>query len=887
MESYMKCNCKTYNGGGCTISRASSIEQSQLSELNGTKRQDDSSRYDYETAILPPLGGNSQRNLKLRKFVISPHDHHYRVWEMFLVSLVVYTACVSPFELGFIDSPPVALSISDNVVNGLFAIDIILTFFVAYLDSDSYLFVDDHKRIAWRYTRAGLVLDVISVIPSELALKISPPPFRIYGLFNMLRLWRLKRVGKVFARLEKDETFSYFWIRCAKLACVSFFSVHCAGCIFYMLAVQYKYPQKTWIGSVYEDFLQDSIWNSYVKSVYWATTTMATVGYGDLHPQTTREMIFGTCFMLFNLGLGSYIIGNMTYLIVDANSRTRKYRDSIGAVSSFVHRNGLPDRLKDQMLAHLKLKFRIDSQQLQPQEVISQYPKAVRSGILTHLFYPLVDKVYLFRGVSSDLLLELVSNMKAEYFPPKEDIILQKEAPTDFYIVASGAVDLLVVTNGVEQVVGEAKAGDLFGEISVVCYRPQLFTARTKRLSQLLRLDRTTFFNMFQANVKDGSIVANNLLKYLKEQNHPILERVLLETETMLARGRTELPLSLCFATLRGDDLLLRQLLKRGLDPNETDDNGRTPLHIAALNGSINCALLLLDHGADPNQRDSNGSVPLWEALLYGHESLVKLFADNGATLQPGDMGQFACIATEQNNLHLLKQIIELKGDVTLPGHDGTTPLHIAVSNGNSEIAKFLIENGAYADKPDSNGWTPRALAEQQGHDGIKSLFHIESKSSDDTRAVVIQMPEERQGVRFLEKYSSEPLMLPLPYESSPSPSVTNTLLPSQQTLRRRRPKSSDGSLFHLCPPGHTGYDVDVLTPVAETKCAETQFGIGSLGKEDAAVGKVIRLPDNIQRLLEIGVQQIGLETNDGGQVEGTELIRDAHGFALKIVGTW
>ena len=33
-----------------------------------------------------------------------------------------------------------------------------------------------------------------------------------------------------------------------------------------------------------------------------------------------------------------------------------------------------------------------------------------------------------------------VAEMKAEYFPPKEDVILQNEAPTDFYILVTGAV---------------------------------------------------------------------------------------------------------------------------------------------------------------------------------------------------------------------------------------------------------------------------------------------------------------------------------------------------------------------------------------------------------------------------------------------------------------
>lgn len=30
--------------------------------------------------------------------------------------------------------------------------------------------------------------------------------------------------------------------------------------------------------------------------------------------------------------------------------------------------------------------------------------------------------------------------MKPEYFPPKEDVILQNEAPTDFYILVTGSV---------------------------------------------------------------------------------------------------------------------------------------------------------------------------------------------------------------------------------------------------------------------------------------------------------------------------------------------------------------------------------------------------------------------------------------------------------------
>lgn len=39
----------------------------------------------------------------------------------------------------------------DLVVDAFFAIDIILTFFIAYLDKDTYLLVDDQKKIAMRF----------------------------------------------------------------------------------------------------------------------------------------------------------------------------------------------------------------------------------------------------------------------------------------------------------------------------------------------------------------------------------------------------------------------------------------------------------------------------------------------------------------------------------------------------------------------------------------------------------------------------------------------------------------------------------------------------------------------------------------------------------------
>lgn len=874
-------------GGGGGKGSLPFSSASDFGRHNNISRDERSSYGSLSAGILPSLGAHTNRNTKVRRFIISPFDSRYRLWETFLVFSVFYTAWVSLFEFGFLDKPTPRLSITDNVVNGFFAIDIILTFFVAYLDKATYLLVDEPKLIAWRYAKTWLVFDVISTIPYELAKIILPSPVNEYGFFNMLRLWRLRRVSAMFARVEKDRHFSYFWVRCAKLIYVTLFAVHCAGCFYYRLADHYKDPQKTWIGiSLGGDFKKQSLWIRYVTTIYWSITTLTTTGYGDLHPVNTQEMVFVTFYMLFNLGLTSYLIGNMTNLVVHITSRTRQFRESIKGASSFGQRNQLPPRLQDQMLAHLCLKFRTNSEGLQQQETLDALPKAIRSSISHFLFYSVVDNVYLFRGVSNDLLFQLVSEMKAEYFPPKEDVILQNEAPTDFYILVTGTVDLIIQKNATEHVVGELKTGDVCGEIGVLCYRPQVFTVRTKRLSQLLRLNRTSFLNIVKANVGDGTIIMNNLLQHLKEWRDPLMEAVLTDTEHILAQGRMDLPLSLCFAAMRGDDLLLHKLLRQGMDPNELDSNGRTALHIAASKGSVDCVLVLLDYGADPNKKDSEGNVPLWDALLGRHESVIKLLRDNGAKLSAGDVGQFACFAVEQNNLDLLKDIINHGGDITLLNSLGTTALHTAISEENTEIVKFLVDQGADIDKPDVHGWTPRSLAEYQGHEEIKALFQTMKETGNQP----VSVPETHGGL-YLNKYQSEPTVAVFTPEVDPKTNVKEVRWSVGQ--QRRRGNSFHNSLVGIMSAANRPTEGESgLLPYSRSFTNPSNLGSNrtrvtiSCPEKGEVAGRLTFLPDSLQELLALGTQKFGVSLTkvlmkDGGLIEDIEVIRDGDHLIL------
>ncbi|KAK4769940.1 hypothetical protein SAY87_030472 [Trapa incisa] len=458
----------------------------------------------FSSDLLPPLGARINQATKLRKYIISPYNPQYRAWEMLLVILVLYSAWISPFELAFLTYKRNALFILDQVVNTFFAIDIVLTFFVAYLDSHSYLLLDEPKKIAIRYLSTWFLFDVCSTAPLQ-SVGILFTNYSSLGFkaLSMLRLWRLRRVSILFARLEKDIRFNYFWTRCIKLISVTLFAVHCAGCINYLIADRYPDPQRTWIGAVNPNFKEESLWNRYVTAIYWSITTITTTGYGDLHAENPREMLFDIFYMIFNLGLTSYLIGNMTNLVVHWTSRTRNFRDTVKAASNFATWNQLPHHIQDQMLSYLCLKFKTDG--LKQQETLNSLPKAIRASISHYLFLPIVQKAYLFQGVSHDFLLQLVSEMEPEYFPPKQDIVLQSEALKDIYLMVSGTV-----------VSAKASAGEMFGDIGVFCQMPQPYTVRTREISQILRLNITALINIMRSNSDDGAIIVNNLFKRLE-----------------------------------------------------------------------------------------------------------------------------------------------------------------------------------------------------------------------------------------------------------------------------------------------------------------------------------------------------------------------------------
>ncbi|TKW39956.1 hypothetical protein SEVIR_1G214000v4 [Setaria viridis] len=444
----------------------------------------------------------------------------YGWWRCLLVVPVLYSAWASPFELAVERAATLPLLVVDLVADAFFAVDIAASILAACrrLRGTTGIFVDDRKKAAVRHLRPWtFAMDAASTVPFQAIYHLAAgrgaaawsSPCRFLSL---LRLWRLRRVSELFARLEKDVRLNYFWTRLVRLAGVTLLAVHATACAHLWMASHYRGP--TWLGRGFES---RSVWAGYVRAAYWSVATLTTVGYGDLHPANPGEMAFAVLLVLFNLGLAAYVVGNMTNLVAAASAPALALRDTLLGVSAFGAKNRLPEALTEQIAEIVQLNFDTTEQLLQL-ELLSEMPRAVRSEIAQHLFRDTVEGAYLFRGVSEGLVVDLVSDMTtAQFFPPKADIVQQGENPTDCYIIVSGSVDVLAAaTDGTETVVSKAGPRGMAGEIGVVLNTQQPFTVRCRRLTQVVRVSQSHLLRALRPHAANADRLFCNFVQHLE-----------------------------------------------------------------------------------------------------------------------------------------------------------------------------------------------------------------------------------------------------------------------------------------------------------------------------------------------------------------------------------
>ena len=135
-------------------------------------------------------------------------------------------------------------------------------------------------------------------------------------------------------------------------------------------------------------------------------------------------------------------------------------------------------------------------------------------------------------------------------------------------------------------------------------------------------------------------------------------------------------------------------LLDNGADVTHLTANNCAALHQAIQIGDVEIVKRFLEHNVDLKIKDATGSTPLDWAVLCQHKDIAELLLAHGADVNDGDMPPLHW-AVEVKSKPMAELLIQHGANVNLADKWKRTPLSMAVTNGDDELATFLREHGA------------------------------------------------------------------------------------------------------------------------------------------------------------------------------------------------
>lgn len=215
-------------------------------------------------------------------------------------------------------------------------------------------------------------------------------------------------------------------------------------------------------------------------------------------------------------------------------------------------------------------------------------------------------------------------------------------------------------------------------------------------------------------------------LSYLKVQGAwavvlMVANDVVAERYAILNHAEVSGSTSLAFASWKGHQDTITELLAAGTPVDITDKTGSTPLMLAAAGGHRDTTLALLAAGANVNATNNVGNTALILAATKGHlDTVAALLAARADVTARDENGTTALmIAAMNGHREIVAALLSAKPEVNAYNNGGNTALILAALNGHRDTVAALLAARADTTARNKVGRSAADLAAERGHTDV------------------------------------------------------------------------------------------------------------------------------------------------------------------------
>uniref|UniRef100_A0A3B4ZUJ0 Potassium voltage-gated channel subfamily H member 6 n=1 Tax=Stegastes partitus TaxID=144197 RepID=A0A3B4ZUJ0_9TELE len=461
---------------------------------------------------------------RIHKWTILHYSPFKAVWDWVILLLVIYTAIFTPYSAAFLLNEVEEdrrrscgytcnpLNVVDLVVDVMFIVDILINFRTTYVNHNDEV-VSHPGHIAQHYFKGWFLIDIVAAIPFDLLIFRSgseePQTTTLIGLLKTARLLRLVRVARKLDRYSEYGAAVLFLLMCT-FALIA----HWLACIWYAIgnvertgSARIGGMKIGWldnladqIGKHYNDSdatSGPSIKDKYVTALYFTFSSLTSVGFGNVSPNTNPEKIFSICVMLIGSLMYASIFGNVSAIIQRLYSGTARYHTQMLRVKEFIRFHQIPGGLRQRLEEYFQHAWSYTNG-IDMNAVLKGFPECLQADICLHLNRSLLQNCKAFRGANKGCLRALAMRFKTTHAPPGDTLVHSGDILTAVYFISRGSIEILRD----DVVVAILGKNDIFGEPISLYGRPGKSSADVRALTycdlhKILRDDLLEVLDMY------------------------------------------------------------------------------------------------------------------------------------------------------------------------------------------------------------------------------------------------------------------------------------------------------------------------------------------------------------------------------------------------------